>query len=75
LAIDVAPVRDFYDENQQSLIFNLVDDSINALPDAISLLTREFFAAVRSGLVCEQTYALHDALDIEPRESAQVLGH
>lgn len=53
---------DLYDADYGSRIFDLVDDPIWALADAVSILTGEFLGARRSRLLGK----LGDTIDDEP---------
>ena len=51
-AADVAAVTDFQDENQKALLFDAVENSENAYPNAINIgIVAQLSAAPRPGIV------------------------
>jgi hypothetical protein len=45
LSINVPPVADSYDTNDESVIFDRVQDSVVSLPEAVTLLPRKLLGA------------------------------
>ena len=64
LAINIAPMANFYDPNDKLLILDGVDDAVISLPDTIALLTGEFFGPRWTGILFERIYPFNDALKI-----------
>ena len=68
-------MSDLDDQDNESGILDFINDSIDALPDPISFLPRQLFAACGSGVCSEQADALHNPLDILFGENAQIFGY
>ena len=51
LLVDVSPMPSSDDTDDESVIFDLVQDSIVPLSEAVSLLTRQFLGSWRTGVV------------------------
>ena len=50
-AVDVSPVPDFYNDNNNFIISNLVDDAVIALSDTIAVIARKLLAADWSWII------------------------
>lgn len=60
--VDIAPVTDCHDQNDENIIGHLVDHSIVFDSDAIKVFdTAEFLAAGGTGIACEPVQATPDA--------------
>jgi hypothetical protein len=68
-------MSDLYDQHDELPVLNLVNDSICALPDTVSLEPGKFFAAARPWLVRERTDALQNPRYVLLRERPQILGN
>ncbi len=63
-AIDVLSVSDFDDVDDQSIVFDAVNDAISALTDPIAILTGEFLGADGARIVAEFIDPLDDSLTV-----------
>jgi hypothetical protein len=63
-AIDIPPMPDGYDNNNEASIVNLIKNSVISNPNSPSRTARQFFAAVWSGIIGQRTNGGDDAITI-----------
>ena len=61
LFVDVAAVSDFDDGDDELLVFDFVEDAVDALADSVALLAGESLAGGRAGIFGELGDSLEDA--------------
>lgn len=74
LPIDLAAMADADDENEENVIFDVVDNAVIALADTIRALRRigQHFDTMRARVVRQRFSACDDLRSNRPRELAQL---
>ena len=62
----------FHNGHNKPIVHYLVNDSINALADAVTLLTGELFATIGARVVGQRTYSSKNAFYIRIRNRPKV---
>lgn len=73
LSVNVFPVSNFHNADNEYVIMNLVKNSISATTESILFLAGEFQRLRWSRIVCQTVYDFDDSLDILLRQGIKIL--
>jgi len=75
LSADVSPVSDSDNTDDESVIFDLVQNSVVPLSEAVAVLSRQLLGARWARIVCQGLDGCKDTADILLRDAFQILGY